>query len=80
MYSAEHLELTASDLDPAHARLVSVVRYQWTGEGYDVHIRATGDIESDATAFDVRVDLDVRLDGEPFFERTWQERIPRNLV
>ena len=24
--------------------------------------------------------LDVRLDGEPFFSREWNERIPRNLV
>jgi hypothetical protein len=80
VYSAEHLELAASDADPAHARLASVVRYQWTGAGFDVDIRATGDIESDASSFDVRVDLDVRLDGEPFFAREWQERIPRNLV
>jgi putative CocE/NonD family hydrolase len=80
VYSAEHLELTASDQDPAHATLASVVRYRWTGDGFDVDIRATGDIESDAGSFDVRVDLDVHLDGEPFFERAWRERIPRNLV
>ncbi len=80
VYSAERLNLTASDADPAHARLASVVRYEWTGDGFDVDIRATGDIESDAGSFDVRVDLDVRLDGQPFFERSWRERIPRNLV
>ena len=37
-------------------------------------------IASDEAAFDVDVDLDVRLDGEPFFARTWSERIPRRLV
>jgi hypothetical protein len=26
------------------------------------------------------VTLDVLLDGEPFFSRTWTERIPRNLA
>ena len=43
-------------------------------------IRATGGIASDEAAFDVRVDLDVRLDDEPFFAREWAERIPRRLV
>ncbi len=43
-------------------------------------IRAAGGIASDAEAFDVRVELDVRLDGEPFFARDWRERIPRRLV
>ncbi len=80
MYSSERLVLTASDDDPAHARLDSDVVYRWTGDGFDVDIHATGDIASDEGAFDVRVDLDVRLDGEPFFTREWQERIPRNLV
>jgi uncharacterized protein len=80
VYSAEHLELTASDADPARARLESVVRYRWTADDFDVDIRATGDIASDESAFEVRVSLAVRLDGEPFFDRTWQERIPRNLV
>jgi len=80
VYSSERLVLTASDVDPAHARLDSDVAYRWTGDGFDVDIRATGDITSDEVAFDVRVALDVRLDGEPFFTREWQERIPRNLV
>ena len=80
LYSAERLVLTASDADPAHASLASDVVYRWTGDGFDVDIRATGGIVSDAEAFDVRVRLDVRLDGEPFFEREWEERIPRRLV
>ena len=41
---------------------------------------ATGEIASDEAAFEVRVDLDVRLDDEPFFAREWSERIPRHLV
>ena len=73
--------LTASDADPAHARLESDVVYRWYGFGAErVDIRARGTIASDEGAFDVRVALDVRLDGEPFFEREWRERIPRNLV
>ncbi len=80
VYSAEELRLTASDADPAHARLASDVVYRWTVDGAEVDIRATGSIASDAEAFDVQVALDVRLDGEPFFERAWRERIPRRLV
>ena len=80
LYSSERLVLTASDRDPAHARLESDVVYCWSGYGADVDIRARGLIESDESAFDVRVALDVVLDGEPFFAREWTERIPRNLV
>jgi putative CocE/NonD family hydrolase len=80
IYSAEHLRLTASDADPAHARLAIDVVYRWTVDGADVDIRSTGSVASDAEAFDVEVALDVRLDGEPFFEREWRERIPRRLV
>ena len=80
LYSSEHLVLTASDPDPAHASLDSDVVYRWSGFGSEADIRATGRIASDADAFDVSVALDVRLDGEPFFAREWQERIPRRLV
>ena len=72
--------LTASDADPAHARLESDIVYRWSGFGAEADISARGLIASDEGAFDVTVALDVRLDGEPFFSRTWTERIPRNLV
>jgi hypothetical protein len=80
VYSSERLVLRASDHDPAHARLDTEVVYAWTGSDFDADIRATGSIASDEAALDVTVDLDVRLDGDPFFARTWSERIPRRLV
>jgi hypothetical protein len=80
LYSSERLVLTASDADPAHARLESDVVYRWSGFGADADIRARGLIASDEDAFDVTVTLDVRLDDEAFFSREWSERIPRNLV
>jgi hypothetical protein len=80
VYSSERLVLRASDGDPAHARLETEVVYTWTGPDFAVDIRASGAIASDEAAFDVGVDLDVQLDGEPFFSRTWSERIPRRLV
>jgi hypothetical protein len=54
--------------------------YRWSVDDAVVDIHVTGRIVSDETTFDVRVDLDVRLDGEPFFQREWQERVPRHLV
>jgi putative CocE/NonD family hydrolase len=80
VYSGERLVLRASDRDPARASLDTEVAYRWTGTDFAADIRATGSIHSDAAAFDVAVDLDVRLDGEPFFARSWSERIPRRLV
>ena len=80
VYSSEELRLRASDADPAHARLDSDVAYSWTGPGFEAAIRATGRIASDATAFNVDVDVEVLLDGEAFFSRSWSERIARRLV
>jgi putative CocE/NonD family hydrolase len=80
VYSSERLVLRARDADPAHARLDTEVVYAWTGKDFDVDIRANGSIASDEAAFDVAVDLDVRLDGAPFFAQSWAERIPRRLV
>jgi uncharacterized protein len=80
LYASERLVLTASDADPAHATLASDVVYRYTGVGWDADIRATGLIASDEGSFDVRVALDVSLDGEPFFAHEWRESIPRNLV
>jgi hypothetical protein len=80
LYSSERLVLTASDPDPAAASLRSDVVYDYEVDGHAIAIRANGDITSDAGTFDVRVALDVRLDGEPFFEREWREAIPRTLV
>jgi putative CocE/NonD family hydrolase len=80
LYSSERLVLTASDAEPARARLESDVVYRWSGFGAEADIRARGTIASDEGEFDVRVALEVRLDGEAFFEREWRERIPRNLV
>ena len=80
LYSSERLVLTASDREPAIARLESDVVYRWSGFGTEADIAARGLVVSDAAAFDVTVSLDVRLDGGPFFTREWCERIPRNLV
>jgi hypothetical protein len=80
LYSSERLSMTTSDADPAHTRFETEVVYRWLDGGSDISIRATGTIASDEATFEVDVALEVDLDGARFFERAWQERIPRRLV
>lgn len=80
LYAAETLELTASDSDPARASLTADVVYRWQERAFETEIRARSRQTSDADAFDLAVELEVDLDGEPFFRRQWREAIPRRLV
>ena len=80
LYSNERLTMTTSDADPAHTRFATEVVYRWRTAHALTEIRATGSIVSDEAAFDVDLAIDVDVDGERFWERTWQERIPRQLV
>jgi uncharacterized protein len=80
LYAAETLRLTTSDKELASARLEADVVYRWHEIAHDIEIRARSLQTSDAEAFDLSVDLEVDLDGERLFQRSWQERIPRQLV
>ena len=80
LYAAETLVMTASDADPAHATLDADVIYRWQDHDFQTEIRARSIQTSDAAAFDLTVDLEVDVDGEPFFRRTWHEVIERRLV
>jgi len=80
LYSGEALTMTASDADPAVARLDTRVVYRWRELTFETEIVAVGSFVSDARTFSVDLDLDVSLDGEPFFHRQWEERIQRRLV
>jgi uncharacterized protein len=80
LYSAETLQLTASDSDPATATLKADVVYRWKEHAFETEIRARCRQSSDAAAFDLAVELEVDVDGEPFFRRRWHEAIDRRLV
>ncbi len=80
LYAAETLAMTASDADPAHASLEADVVYRWQEHAFQTEIRAHSRQTSDAGAFDLSVELEVDIDGDPFFRRDWQERIERRLV
>jgi putative CocE/NonD family hydrolase len=86
LYAAETIRMTARHDDPAHAELVANVVYRWQ-EREDgrtdltrIEIRADSTQASTVSDFDLRVRLEVDVDGERFFEREWQETIPRHLV
>jgi putative CocE/NonD family hydrolase len=80
LYAAETLELTASDSDPARATLHADVVYRWQEHTFQTEIRARSRQSSDEATFDLAVELEVDLDGAPFFQRRWRESIPRRLV
>ena len=80
LYAAETLTMTASDADPAHATMDADVVYRWREASFETEIRARSIQTSDADAFHLSIDLEVDLDGEPFFRRTWRESIERRLV
>ena len=80
LYSSELLEMTASDDDPAHARMRTEVVYRLDQDGRAISVRANGLMTSTETDFNLAVDLDVTLDGAPFHHGSWAETIPRKLV
>ncbi len=80
LYAAETLRLTARDEAPERAEMDADVVYRWREHGASIEIRARSLQTSTLTDFELFVDLEVDLDGEPFFRRRWDERIPRRLV
>ena len=80
LFSSEELSMTARDADPARASLDTTVVYRWRERDFETGIVAAGSISSDAEAFLLDLDLGVTVDNQPFFERSWRERIPRRLV
>jgi hypothetical protein len=80
LYAAETLRLTARDETPERAEMDGDVVYRWREHEASVEIRARSLQASTLTDFELFVDLEVDLDGEPFFRRRWDERIPRRLV
>lgn len=80
LYSAESHDLTASDADPARARMASRIRYVLERDGHAIEVDVDGETASTARTFELNIRLAVRLDGEPFHEARTTESIPRDLV
>ena len=80
LFESERLEMTAYEKDPACARLYNEVIYDLKEHGYDTHIRATGTLRSTQTDFHIDVELEVKLNSSPFFQKSWLESVPRRLT
>jgi hypothetical protein len=76
----ERFRITAED-DWAHARATGSAAYRvaWPG-GPSVTADGWLEVASDAEAFTVTARVRATEDGAIVFERTWEERIPRDLV
>jgi hypothetical protein len=80
LFNAERLLLTAYERDPAHVVFANQVDYRLDEHGNQTHIRSTGTIRSSATDFHIDIELRVDLNGNPFFQKSWLESIPRRLL
>jgi hypothetical protein len=80
LYAAERLTMTAFDDDPGRAILDADVAYHWHEHTFQTEIRARVHQTSDAAAFQMDVELEVDVDGAPFFRRSWGESTERQLV
>jgi hypothetical protein len=80
LYLAEALQMTASQRAPGEGRFENQCDYRLERDGVVVEVAADGTTVATATAFEWRIGLRVALDGEPFFERRWEEAIPRDLL
>ncbi len=76
--ASEDIRLTARPTDPAHTTLYNQVLYDLDQDGHHVAVRSVGTIESDHDTLTADLHLTVELDGAPFFNQAWRERIPRN--
>ena len=75
----EEIEHRTSDTDPAHTSVVG--RYKLTQELSDrvLDFEQTVDFRSDAENFYLEVHRWVRVDGELYAEKRWEEEIPRDF-
>ncbi len=80
LYVSEGLTMTASNEEPGTGLFANTCEYRLTADGGLVSVVASGRTEATADAFLMNLDLAVTLDGEPFFARRWDERIPRDLL
>ena len=80
LLESERIAMTAHQHDPAHAQLVNEVTYRLQDHGFDTDIRATGTIRTTVTHFHIDIELQVKLNGNLFFHKSWLETIARQLV
>jgi putative CocE/NonD family hydrolase len=80
LYVAETIDMAAWKRAPGTGRFENVCEYRLDSEGHRIAVTADGTTIATESAFDWSVRIRVDLDGAPFFERDWRERIPRDLL
>ncbi len=80
LFTSESLEMTAFEREPGRGRFANECVYRLQQDGADVVVVAKGITIAELDRFDMEVQLEVRLDGRPFFERTQHETIRRDLL
>ncbi len=80
LFVDERLEMTASAREPGRGRFENACTYRLDRDGRTVDIVAGGTTVATAIAFEWDVWIRVDLDGARFFERSWREVIPRDLL
>jgi len=80
LYVGETLRMVASEREPGSGRFENRSEYRLDKDGRRIVVVADGTTVTGQSDFDMRVGIRVELDGEPFFERDWQEVIARDLL
>lgn len=76
----KHVEGRVAPHDPAGARVVGRNEMVLFDHGHEVRTVAYARMGGDARAFHVSIELEVTLDGRPFFTRRWDRSIQRTLM
>jgi len=78
--SKSSVEMAASDELPDRVYIKGCTKYTISQQSEQVDAISQATINSTAKDFDVRIQLDVEIDHEPYFQRQWAETIPRKFV
>ena len=79
LYVGETLDMVAWKRGPGTGRFENDCEYRLERDGTRIVVVADGSIVATESALEMTARLRVELDGEPFFERDWRERILRDL-
>lgn len=75
-----HTEIAASDDRPEQAYIKGTCRHSVLQRHERTDVVGRAAVRSTATHLNVDIELNVSIDGEPFFNRQWLETIPRNFI
>lgn len=78
--ASERIEMTAHHRDPIRTKMYNEVLYNLEENGYKTEIRSTGGLRCTETEFMMDIELEVKLNGNLFFHRSWLESAPRKLM